>query len=151
MTLSEIFEGLTAIGLFISVALVFIELRRNGRSSRLNNSILFTERHFNLRNQTLNQELAEIIMKGRKGLEQLNKTEQFMFCSYLLNTALTGSLMISGNAGKNLTAGTAEAQGARIIKDEWDNQGGREYWNKIKNDPPLVPHSRALVERVLEQ
>ena len=151
MTLSEIFEGLTAIGLFISVALVFVELRRNGRSSRLNNSILFTERHFNLRNQTLNQELAEIIMKGCKGLEQLNETEQFMFCSYLLNTALTGSLMISGNAGKNLTAGTAEAQGSRIIKDEWDNQGGREYWNKIKNDPPLVPHSRALVERVLEQ
>ena len=151
MTLSEIFEGLTAIGLFISVALVFVELRRNGRSSRLNNSILFTERHFNLRNQTLNQEMAEIIMKGRKGLEQLNETEKFMFCSYLLNTALTGSLMISGNAGKNLTAGTAEAQGARIIKDEWDNQGGREYWNKIKNDPPLVPHSRALVERVLEQ
>ena len=151
MTLSENFEGLTAIGLFISVALVFVELRRNGRSSRLNNSILFTERHFNLRNQTLNQEMAEIIMKGRKGLEQLNETEKFMFCSYLLNTALTGSLMISGNAGKNLTAGTAEAQGARIIKDEWDNQGGREYWNKIKNDPPLVPHSRALVERVLEQ
>ena len=151
MTLSEIFEGLTAIGLFISVALVFVELRRNGRSSRLNNSILFTERHFNLRNQTLNQEMAGIIMKGRKGLEQLNETEKFMFCSYLLNTALTGSLMISGNAGKNLTAGTAEAQGARIIKDEWDNQGGREYWNKIKNDPPLVPHSRALVERVLEQ
>jgi len=28
---------------------------------------------------------------------------------------------------------------------------GREYWNKIKNDPPLVPHSRALVETVLEQ
>ena len=151
MTLSEIFEGLTAIGLFLSVALVFVELRRNGRSSRLNNSILFTERHFNLRNQTLNQEMAGIIMKGRKGLEQLNETEKFMFCSYLLNTALTGSLMISGNAGKNLTAGTAEAQGARIIKDEWDNQGGREYWNKIKNDPPLVPHSRALVERVLEQ
>ena len=75
----------------------------------------------------------------------------FMFCSYLLNTALTGSLMMSGNAGKNLTAGTAEAQGSRIVKDEWDNKGGREYWNKIKNDPPLVPHSRALVETVLEQ
>ena len=119
MTLSEIFEGLTAIGLFISVALVFVELRRNGRSSRLHNSILFTERHFNLRNQTLNQELAEIIMKGRKGLEQLNETEQFIFCSYLLNTALTGSLMMSGNAGKNLTARTAESQGSRVVKDEW--------------------------------
>lgn len=59
--------------------------------------------------------------------------------------------MISGNAGKNLTAGTAEAQGSHIIKDEWDNKGGREYWNKIKNDPPLVPHSRALVEKVLKQ
>ena len=58
-------------------------------------------------------------LKGRTGPEQLNETEQFMFSSYLLNTALTGSLMISGNAGKNLTSGTALAQGSRIIKDEW--------------------------------
>ena len=78
-------------------------------------------------------------LKGRTGPEQLNETEQFMFSSYLLNTALTGSLMISGNAGKNC-----------IIKDEWDNKGGREYSDLIKNDPPLVPHSRALVKRVLE-
>ena len=42
MTLSEIFESLTAIGLFISVALVFTELRRNGKATRLNNSMLFT-------------------------------------------------------------------------------------------------------------
>ena len=59
--------------------------------------------------------------------------------------------MISGNAGKNLTSGTALAQGSRIIKDEWDNKGGREYSDLIKNDPPLVPHSRALAKRVLEQ
>jgi|TARA_B110000259_G_scaffold163962_1_gene189682 hypothetical protein len=89
-------------------------------------------------------------LKGRTGPEQLNETEQFMFSSYLLNTALTGSLTISGNAGKNLTSGTALAQGSRIIKDEWDNKGGREYSDLIKNDPPLVPHSRALVKRVLE-
>ena len=42
MTLSEIFEGLTAIGLFISVALVFSELRRNGMEARLNNWINYT-------------------------------------------------------------------------------------------------------------
>jgi hypothetical protein len=32
---------------------------------------------------------------------------------------------------------------------EWNNQGGREYWDKIKNSPPLVPHVKALVEKVM--
>ena len=75
MTLSEIFEGLTAIGLFLSVALVFIELRRNAKLTRLNNSILFTERHFLLRAQTYDQELATIIVKGRTGLKNLSEPD----------------------------------------------------------------------------
>ena len=94
MTLSEIFEGLTAIGLFISVALVFTELRRNGKATRLNNSIRFTERHFNLRNLTLKQDLADVIVRGRQGLDHLSKTEQLIFTSYLLNTAQTASILI---------------------------------------------------------
>ena len=49
MTLSEIFEGLTAIGLFMSVALVFSELRRNGMEARLNNWINYTQRVFDAR------------------------------------------------------------------------------------------------------
>ena len=102
MTLSEIFEGLTAIGLFLSVALVFIELRRNGKSSRLNNSIRFTERHFNLRNLTLSQDLADVIVRGRQGLEHLSKTEQLIFTNYLVNTAQTASILILNGEGKRV-------------------------------------------------
>jgi len=68
MTLSEIFEALTAVGSFISVALVHTELMRNGATTRINNSMLFTERHFNLRNLTINQDLANVIVRGRQGL-----------------------------------------------------------------------------------
>ena len=68
MTLSEIFEALNAVGLFIYVALVYTELRRNGATTRIHNSMLFTERHFNLRNLTINQDLADVIVRGRQGL-----------------------------------------------------------------------------------
>ena len=133
MTLSEIFEGLTAIGLFISVALVFTELRRNGKATRLNNSIRFTERHFNLRNLTLNQDLADVIVRGRQGLEHLSKTEQLIFTNYLLNTAQTASILILNGEGERMNPEIAEKQAMRIVRDEWDNQGGREYWNLIKS------------------
>ena len=61
MTLSEIFEGLTAIGLFISVALVFSELRRNGMEARLNNWINYTQRVFDSRNTAVDLNVADII------------------------------------------------------------------------------------------
>ena len=149
MTLSEIFEGLTAIGLFISVALVFIELRRNATLTRLNNSILFTERHFLLRAQTYDQELATIIVKGRTGLKNLSEPEQLAFSNYLLNTAQTASLRTIRNNRGVLDSDTAEKHSLRIMELEWNNQGGREYWDKIKNSPPLVPHVKALVEKAM--
>ena len=149
MTLSEIFEGLTAIGLFISVALVFTELRRNGKATRLNNSMLFTERHFNLRNLTLSQDLADVIVRGRQGLEHLSKTEQLIFTNYLLNTAQTASILILNGEGKRVTPEIAEKQALRIVRDEWDNKGGREYWNLIKNDPPVVPHVKVQLAQAM--
>ena len=150
MTLSEIFEGLTAIGLFLSLALVFIELRRNGKATRLNNSIRFTERHFNLRNLTLNQDLADVIVRGRQGLEHLSKTEQLIFTNYLLNTAQTASILLLNGEGNKMTSKMAEKQSMRIVRDEWDNQGGSEYWNLIKNDPPVVPLVKAQLTQVME-
>ena len=150
MTLSEIFEGLTAIGFFISVALVFTELRRNGKATRLNNSMLFTERHFNLRNLTLNHAMADVIVRGRQGLKYLSETEQLMFTNYLLNTAQTASMMSMGGAGQQVDNNIAALQTLKIIKNEWDNTGGRQYWNNIKNDAPVVPPVRALIQQVLE-
>ena len=151
MTLSEIFEALTAVGLFISVALVYTELRRNGATTRIHNSMLFTERHFNLRNLTLNKEMADIIVRGRLGLEELSEPEQFIFASYLLNTAQTASIISYGGAGRGVNSKIALHQTSNIIRGEWDNQGGREYWDKIKNDPPVVPQVRDMIKRVLEE
>jgi hypothetical protein len=48
-----------------------------------------------------------------------------------------------------LDSDTAEKHSLRIMEQEWNNQGGREYWDKIKNSPPLVPHVKALVEKVM--
>lgn len=151
MTLSEIFEALNAVGLFISVALVYTELRRNGATTRIHNSMLFTERHFNLRNLTINQDLADVIVRGRQGLEYLSKTEQLMFTSYLLNAAQTASMISYGGAGRGLSSKIAHHQTSNIIRGEWENQGDREYWDKIKNDPAVVPQVRDMIKRVLEQ
>ena len=73
MSISEIFEGLTTVGLFISVILVFIELRRNGTSTRLNNNLIFTERHFNFRNLTMQMSSYA----AAKGLINLMKQKNY--------------------------------------------------------------------------
>ena len=137
MSISEIFEGLTTVGLFISVILVFIELRRNGTSTRLNNNLIFTERHFNFRNLTINKDTADVIVRGRKGLDKLDEAEKLLFANYLLNTAQTASVMLLAGEGQLASTEIVKLQAARIIKDEWDTIGGREYWEQIKNDAPV--------------
>ena len=149
MSISEIFEGLTTLGLFVYVVLVFIELRRNGLSTRLNNNLIFTERHFNLRNITMNHGCADIIVRGRKGLRNLDDAEQLVFKNYLLNAAQTASIMLLAAQGKLASAEVVRAQATRIVKDEWENNGGKDYWDEIKHDSPVVPHVRALIEQVL--
>jgi len=49
-----------------------------------------------------------------------------------------------------MTSKMAEKQSMRIVRDEWDNQGGSEYWNLIKNDPPVVPLVKAQLTQVME-
>ncbi|MDB4841428.1 hypothetical protein OAH73_02465 [Planktomarina sp.] len=49
-----------------------------------------------------------------------------------------------------MTAEIAEKQAIRIVRDEWDNRGGSEYWNLIKNDPPVVPLVKAQLTQVME-
>ena len=93
MSISEIFEGLTTLGLFVSVVLVFK--------------------------------------------------------NYLLNAVQTASIMLLAAQGKLASAEVVRAQATRIVKDEWDNNGGMDYWDEIKHDSPVVPHVRALIEQVL--
>ena len=88
-------------------------------------------------------------MRGRQGLEHLSKTEQLIFTNYLLNTAQTASILILNGEGKRVTPEIAEKQAMRIVRDEWDNQGGREYWNLIKNDPPVVPHVKVQLAQAM--
>ena len=150
MSISEIFEGLTTVGLFISVILVFIELRRNGTSTSLNNNLIFKERHFNFRNLTIEKDTADVIVRGRKGLNKLDEAEKLLFANYLLNTAQTASVMLLAGEGQLASTEVVKLQAARIIKDEWDTIGGREYWEQIKNDTPVVPHVRAGIAQVLD-
>ena len=149
MTLSEIFEGLTAIGLFMSVALVFSELRRNGMEARLNNWINYTQRVFDARNTVVDLDIADIIVRGRKNLQNLSETEQLVFKKYLLNSALTAmSFTVLGGRGKyGETIG--KEQSLRLVKEEWDNDGVREYWAEIRTNPPMVNDSKLLVDKAL--
>jgi hypothetical protein len=149
MTLSEIFEGLTAIGLFMSVALVFSELRRNGMEARLNNWINYTQRVFDARNTVVDLDIADIIVWGRKNLQNLSETEQLVFKKYLLNSALTAmSFTVLGGRGRyGETIG--KEQCLRLVKEEWDNDGAREYWAEIRTNPPMVNDSKLLVDKAL--
>ena len=149
MTLSEIFEGLTAIGLFMSVALVFSELRRNGMEARLNNWIKYTQRVFDARNTVVDLDIADIIVRGRKNLQNLSETEQLVFKKYLLNSALTAmSFTVLGGRGKYGET-TGKEKSLRLVKEEWDYDGAREYWAEIRTNPPMVNDSKLLVDKAL--
>ena len=116
MTLSEIFEGLTAIGLFMSVALVFSELRRNGMEARLNNWINYTQRVFDARNTVVDLDIADIIVRGRKNLQNLSETEQLVFKKYLLNSALTAmSFNVLGGV-ENMVRQPAKSKAYVLLK-----------------------------------
>lgn len=151
MTISEIFAGLTTVGLFFSVLLVYLELRRNGIATRLNNNLIFTERHFNLRNAMFDKNFSEVVVRGRESLANLDEAERLMFKSFLLNTAQTASVMLLAAEGQLASWGVVKKQASKIIKDEWDNVGGRELWEQIKDDPPVVPHVAAGIENVLKE
>ena len=88
-------------------------------------------------------------MRGRQGLEHLSKTEHLIFANYLLNTAQTASILILNAEGERMNPEIADKQAMRIVRDEWDNQGGREYWNLIKNDPPVVPHVKVQLAQAM--
>ena len=149
MTLSEIFEGLTAIGLFISVALVFSELRRNGMEARINNWINYTQRVFDSRNTAVDPDVADIIVRGQKNLQNLTEPEQMVFKKYLLNSALTAmSFTVLAGRGK-YGEETGREQSLRLVKEEWDNNGAREYWAEIRTAPPMVKDTQLLVDEVL--
>ena len=151
MSISDIIEAFTASALFISVGMVFIELRRNGKAYRLNNALNFTERLFQLRNLSIDIEIAEIIVKGRADLYALNDAEQIVFKNYLLNTAQTASVMLLAREGQTVNYYDIKRQAITIIQAEWDYQGGQSYWNEIKDDPPLVKHVMEILREALGQ
>ena len=133
----------------MSVALVFSELRRNGMEARLNNWINYTQRVFDARNTVVDLDIADIFVRGRKNLQNLSETEQLVFKKYLLNSALTAmSFTVLGGRGKyGETIG--KEQSLRLVKEEWDNDGAREYWAEIRTNPPMVNDSKLLVDKAL--
>lgn len=151
MSISDIIEAFTASALFISVGMVFIELRRNGKAYRLNNALNFTERLFQLRNLSIDIEIAEILVKGRADLYALNDAEQIVFKNYLLNTAQTASVMLLAREGQTLDNYNIKRFAIKIILAEWNNKGGRTYWREINEGAPLVQHVMDILREAFDQ
>ena len=93
---------------------------------------------------------SEVVVRGRESLANLDEAERLMFKSFLLNTAQTASVMLLAAEGQLASWEVVKKQASKIIKDEWDNVGGRELWEQIKDDPPVVPHVAAGIENVLK-
>ena len=117
--------------------------------ARLNNWINYTQRVFDARNTVVDLDIADIIVRGRKNLQNLSETEQLVFKKYLLNSALTAmSFTVLGGRGKYGET-TGKEQSLRLVKEEWDNDGAREYWAEIRTNPPMVNDSKLLVDKAL--
>lgn len=56
---------------------------QNGIVARLNNWINYTQRIFIARNVAVDLDVANIIVRGRKNLQNLKETEQMVFKKYL--------------------------------------------------------------------
>lgn len=56
---------------------------QNGIEARLNNWINYTQRVFDARNVAVDLDVANIIVRGRKNLQNLKETEQMVFKKYL--------------------------------------------------------------------
>ena len=61
---------------------------QNGIEARLNNWINYTQRVFDARNVAVDLDVANIIVRGRKNLQNLKETEQMVFKKYLLKIAV---------------------------------------------------------------
>ena len=117
--------------------------------ARLNNWINYTQRVFDARNTVVDLDIADIIVWGRRNLQNLSETEQLVFKKYLLNSALTAmSFTVLGGRGKYGET-TGKEQSLRLVKEEWDYDGAREYWAEIRTNPPMVNDSKLLVDKAL--
>ena len=56
---------------------------QNGIEARLNNWINYTQGVFDARNVAVDLDVANIIVRGRKNLQNLKETEQMVFKKYL--------------------------------------------------------------------
>ena len=122
---------------------------QNGIDARLNNWINYTQRVFDARNVAVDLDVANIIVRGRKNLQNLKETEQMVFKKYLLNTALTAiSFSVLGGRDKYGEI-TGKEQSLSLAKEKWNNDGAREYWTEIRTNLPVVNYIKLLVDKAL--
>jgi len=153
MTLSQIApvaDLVTAIAVLVSLILVLIELRRSTAETKLANSLKLTEIVSSLRAITDDLDLADIVLRGRGGMEHLTPVEQMVYQKFLLRVLHTANtirrvstLSIEGDRENKVIA-------LRQLRAEWVHPGPRDWWQKIRANAPVAASAAALANEALD-
>lgn len=153
MTISQvadIADLLTALGVIISLLFVLFELRHTNREGRLANSLALTQIVSHVRGLTDDPVMADIVIRGRKSMDDLSEAEAMVYQKYLLRVVHTW-VSVYRVAERSL-AGRAANQSVAIesVRAEWDYPGPRDWWLSVRDKPPFVPAAKQLLEEALD-
>lgn len=153
MTLSQfadIADLLTALAVLVSLIFVLIELRRSNAETKLANSLHLTEIVTSVRAITDSPDMADIVMRGRAGMEHLTPAERMVYQKFLLR------VLHAANTVRRVSTlsieGERENHGVAIrqLRAEWDHPGPRDWWRETRANAPVVASAATLADEALD-
>lgn len=140
---------LAAIGVIISLCLVYFELRRGNRDARMANWYKNMEAFREFCALTDDPLIATIVVKGREDIGHLTETEYIVFDNYIRRCVLclnyfrrnTGQVM----EAKHVALETVNENLKRVL----DYPGIRAWWQLNRSMKPFAPSTVEWVDRTL--
>ena len=140
---------LAAIGVIVSLVLVYIELKRGNRDARMSHWYKNMEAYREFYALSDDPLIAQIVVKGRSNIEQLSEKEYLVFDSYIRRCILsfnhfrrnTGHIVERKNeAHKVVTAN---------LRRELDYPGIRTWWSSNRTKTPFAQSTIDWVDQAL--
>lgn len=138
-----------AIGVILTLFLVYFELRRGNRDARMAHWYKNMEAYREFYALTDNLEIATIVVKGRMSIDQLTETEYLIFDSYIRRCIL------SFNHFRRNTAQIVEHKNEALkvvsanLKRELDYPGIRAWWQLNRTRTPFAKSTVDWVDQTL--
>lgn len=132
-----------------SLVFVGVELHRATAQSRLSNLRETIAGMNSLRAVTDDPRMADTILRGRQGLDNLTETEVLSFDRYLRRT-VTQLRAFSKSAGYTIEGRSFANVTRATLREEIDTPGGREWWARTKPLGVVASEMAELIDEALK-